>query len=104
MSEQQGAAELARAVLGEIGGLYPAVADGAPVTRLPRVADPWISEPGPGFCVRVLITADALPARPRLVAVRERLMELLDVDVEVLLVDVIAEAPDGLDVVDAAVR
>lgn len=96
MSEQQGAAELARAVLGEVGGLYPAVAVGAPVTWLPGMENPWISEPGPGFCVRVLITADALPARSRLVAVRERLMELLDVDVEVLLMDVIAEAPDGL--------
>jgi len=97
MSEQQGAAELARAVLGEVGGLYPAVAEGAPVTWLPGMENPWISEPGPGFCVRVLITADALPARSRLVAVRERLMELLDVDVEVLLMDVMAEAPDGLE-------
>lgn len=91
MSEQQGAAELARAVLEEIGGLYPAVTDGAPVTWLPGVADPWISEPGPGFCVRVLIAAEALPARPRLVAVRERLMDMLDVEVEVLLVDVVEE-------------
>ncbi len=83
-------------MLGEIGGLYPAVAKGAPLTWLPGMDDPWISEPGPGFCVRVVITADALPARPRLVAVRERLMELLDVDVEVLLVDVVEEAPDAL--------
>lgn len=95
MSEQQGAAGLARAVLGEVGGLYPAVAKGAPLTWLPGMDDPWISEPGPGFCVRVVITADALPARPRLVAVRKRLMELLDVDVEVLLVDVVEEAPDA---------
>jgi hypothetical protein len=95
MSEQQGAAGLARAVLGEVGGLYPAVAKGAPLTWLPGIDDPWISEPGPGFCVRVVITADALPARPRLVAVRERLMELLDVDVEVVLVDVVEEAPDA---------
>jgi hypothetical protein len=61
MSEQQGAAGLARAVLGEVGGLYPAVAKGAPLTWLPGMDDPWISEPGPGFCVRVVIMPTPFP-------------------------------------------
>ena len=94
MTEQSGVVELARVVLGEVGGLYPAVADGAPLTWLPGVEDPWIREHGAGFLLRLIVTVAALPARPRLVVVRDRLMELLDTDVEVLLVDVVAEAPD----------
>ena len=47
-----------------------------------------------GLSVRLVVTADHLPARPRLVQVQELVAELLNVEVRVVLVDVVSAPPD----------
>lgn len=87
-------ADVVRRVLAEVGGVHPAIADDSLVATVPGLDEPWISGPGPALSVRLVVTAQDLPARPRLVRVQALVSELLDVEVRVVLVDVVSAPPD----------
>lgn len=86
-----------RLVLAEVGGLYPAVAEHAPVTRLPGVDEPWLSASESGLQITLVVGEEALPALPRLLIARRRLMDALEVGVELIVADVVAAAPGAAD-------
>ncbi|GGM81471.1 hypothetical protein GCM10012275_60170 [Longimycelium tulufanense] len=87
--------DLVRAVLERVGGLHPAVAEAAPITKLPGVDEPWLSVTSERVDVDVVVHSDALPALPRLLAARRELVDALGIEVELHVVDVVERSPDA---------
>lgn len=84
-----------RAVLAEVGGLHPAVAEDAPVTMLPGVEEPWLSVSEDRVVVSLVADADGTATLPRLLRVREALSREFSAEIELRLVDLVDQAPDA---------
>ncbi|GAA0611074.1 hypothetical protein GCM10010174_30600 [Kutzneria viridogrisea] len=83
-----------RAVLAEVGGLHPAVAEDAPITKVPGVDEPWITATADRLVVRVVADAEAMPVLPKLLLARQALTSAFELDVELRLVDLVDRPPD----------
>ncbi|MCP2258058.1 hypothetical protein LX15_001745 [Streptoalloteichus tenebrarius] len=88
-------ADVAREVLRRVGGLHPAVAEDAPVTKVPGVEEPWLTVDAERVTVDLVVDQDALPALARLLDARDHLADAFGRAVELRVVDVVERPPDA---------